>query len=218
MGLNHSPRIVANGLLLYNDAVNTQKPRVGATSLTLNGSMSDASNNYYTLDGTDDSISISSSVYNTPYTGKTIMVAAYMDSSFGGGFRGMIGTSSGTSQRNFNLYTFGSPGNFQYHYSTGDGIGNTGSFNGSALTTPANQWFVASISQTSTTVTYYHNAINVGSVAHGLSQYNSGTNEFLGRADNFWYGRIGFWMVYSRALSASEVQQNFNALRGRYGI
>jgi hypothetical protein len=31
-------------------------------------------------------------------------------------------------------------------------------------------------------------------------------------------GKISNVQIYNRALSASEVQQNFNALRGRYGI
>ena len=218
MSVSYNPSIVTDGLLLYNDASNTLRPRVGNSTLTLNGGMADAASGYYTFDGTDDGIAITNTVYNTTYTGKTIMVAAYMDPAFGGGYRGMIGTPAGTNTRNFNLYTFGSPGSFQYHFSTGDGSVTLGSFNGSNLTTPANQWFVAAISQTSTTVTYYHNAVNVGSVAHALSQYNSGTNEFLGRADNFWYGRIGFWMVYGKALTAAEISQNFNAVRGRYGI
>ena len=31
-------------------------------------------------------------------------------------------------------------------------------------------------------------------------------------------GRISVAMVYNRALTSSEVEQNFNATRGRYGI
>ncbi len=219
MALVHSPSIITDGLILYNDAANTLRPRVGSSTLTLNGGLADVANNYYTFDGTDDAIGITSSVYNVSYTGKTIIVAAYMDSSYGSGYRGMIGSGASGSQRNFNFYTFGSPGSFQYHFSTGNGTSNFGSFNGSNLTTPANQWFIAAVSQTSTTATYYHNAANVGSVAHTLTQYNSGAfTEYLGRADNFWYGRIGLWMVYSKALTAAEITQNFNAVRGRYDL
>jgi sialidase-1 len=35
---------------------------------------------------------------------------------------------------------------------------------------------------------------------------------------NFFNGSISTVAVYNRALSAAEIQQNFNALRGRYGI
>jgi hypothetical protein len=34
----------------------------------------------------------------------------------------------------------------------------------------------------------------------------------------FFNGRIAVAMIYDRALSAGEITQNFNALRGRYGL
>ena len=34
----------------------------------------------------------------------------------------------------------------------------------------------------------------------------------------FWNGNISQVSIYNRALTASEIQQNFNALRGRFGI
>jgi hypothetical protein len=43
----------------------------------------------------------------------------------------------------------------------------------------------------------------------------------LGRQTNggeYWKGEISTTNVYNRALSANEIQQNFNALRGRFGI
>ena len=35
---------------------------------------------------------------------------------------------------------------------------------------------------------------------------------------NYWAGSIATSQIYNRALSASEIQQNFNAMRGRFGI
>lgn len=70
--------------------------------------------------------------------------------------------------------------------------------------------------------------INGAQVAEqtGISYSSSGNDNFLffGQAnpgaDNkgYYSGEIGFVQVYDRALSASEVKQNFEALRGRYGI
>lgn len=40
----------------------------------------------------------------------------------------------------------------------------------------------------------------------------------MGFATRFYQGRIGAASVYNRNLSAAEVLQNFNALRGRYGL
>ena len=36
--------------------------------------------------------------------------------------------------------------------------------------------------------------------------------------DYYFDGKISNFRIYSKALTTSEIQQNFNALRGRYGI
>jgi hypothetical protein len=43
-------------------------------------------------------------------------------------------------------------------------------------------------------------------------------NDFLSGAVNYFNGYIGAWKIYNRALTSAEVTQNFNSLRGRYGI
>jgi hypothetical protein len=43
-------------------------------------------------------------------------------------------------------------------------------------------------------------------------------NETAGGTSPFWDGQIYYMLYYNRALSAQEIQQNFNALRGRYGL
>jgi hypothetical protein len=43
-------------------------------------------------------------------------------------------------------------------------------------------------------------------------------NDFLNGALNYFNGYIGAWKIYNRDLTSIEVTQNFNALRGRYGI
>jgi hypothetical protein len=42
--------------------------------------------------------------------------------------------------------------------------------------------------------------------------YESGTTAYT------WNGEIALFQIYNKALTASEIQQNFNALRGRFGI
>ena len=37
-------------------------------------------------------------------------------------------------------------------------------------------------------------------------------------ADEFWKGKIAVAQIYNRALSASEVLQNYNATKGRFGL
>ena len=40
----------------------------------------------------------------------------------------------------------------------------------------------------------------------------------MGRGNNFLGGSLGSAFVYDRALTASEITQNYNALKGRYGL
>ncbi len=223
MGIAYNPRIVTDNLLLYVDASNTIIPRIGNTSLTANGEVSGPSNGYYTFDGTDDAYAISNSVYNTTYTGKTVIVAARIGAVYGTPplFRGMIGTSSSTTLRNFNFYTYKDNTGFRFHFSTGNGVANSGTFS-NYLSLVENQWFIGAVSlNSSNSVTYYLNGNAVGTTSQTFSQFNSGTLEYIGRADlvgTYWVGNIAYSMVYGKALTAPEIQQNYNAFRGRFSI
>lgn len=56
----------------------------------------------------------------------------------------------------------------------------------------------------------------------GIGTYDSGTStpriSFTGAGQGSWNGLVGYFAIYNRTLSLAELQQNFNALRGRYGI
>lgn len=45
-----------------------------------------------------------------------------------------------------------------------------------------------------------------------------GVGGYLNGVTNYFNGYIGAWKIYNRALTLAEVTQNFNALRGRYGV
>jgi hypothetical protein len=70
-----------------------------------------------------------------------------------------------------------------------------------------------------TTLISYTNGIADGT-ATGFSFNISSLSATIGNASNtqFFRGRIPQVSIYNRALTATEVSQNFNALRGRYGI
>jgi hypothetical protein len=42
--------------------------------------------------------------------------------------------------------------------------------------------------------------------------------DYLDGVTNYFNGYIGAWKIYNRALTSTEVTQNYNALRGRYGL
>jgi len=68
--------------------------------------------------------------------------------------------------------------------------------------------------------TFYENGIFKASTDYtGIGTYSTTNTLYIGRGtDSFFSGKIYATQIYNRALSAAEVKQNFNALRGRYGI
>ena len=106
--------------------------------------------------------------------------------------------------------------------------GNTtvnGLFNRSAtgVTVVANTWYQAVFTISSGAYVVYLNGIqrDSGTSAQGYITTYGSVN--LGRgfvllSDRYFAGNESMLKIYNRALSATEVQQNFNALRGRYGI
>jgi hypothetical protein len=88
-----------------------------------------------------------------------------------------------------------------------------------------NAWYNLGITYNGTTATAYVNGVSVGST--NISWSSPGANTFMalmaisvtnmGTGANA-SGSLGQFMVYNRGLTVDEVQTNFNALRGRYGI
>ena len=74
------------------------------------------------------------------------------------------------------------------------------------------------VTKSSTTYNLYTNgslSLSGSGVDLSLTQYNLGR-----RGDNLFYvnGRIPQASIYNRALSATEILQNFNATRSRFGV
>ena len=61
-----------------------------------------------------------------------------------------------------------------------------------------------------------------GTLKNTISQTRTASFDriWLGRrsSDNYWNGTCYSFSMYNRVLSASEIQQNYNAMRGRFGI
>lgn len=92
----------------------------------------------------------------------------------------------------------------------------------------ANTWYHVAITRTSSVIFFYVNAqqqTTLGSGTSGFSFPSSSLAKIGGsgptinpNSSEYFYGNISAVKIYNRALSAAEVSQNFNALRGRYGI
>jgi hypothetical protein len=220
-----------NGALLYVDAGNTSSyPGSGTTWTGLSNNSSNATlvgsppftsagtSSYFTFNGLGSNYaSTTASKFNVTYTGKTVIVSARMTAVLAGAFRGLFGTNDGaSSRRNFNTYIYSpSTGVYQIHYSAG---GAGGFSNNLSITT--NQWFIISVTHTTGgLVSYYLNGQPVGTnTGITFTQYTSNAGEYVALCDNYWYGDIGVCAVYGQALSTDQIKQNYNALKGRYGL
>jgi hypothetical protein len=224
----HDSSFNSNGALLYLDPGQTASySGSGTTWNDLSGNANTATlvspsftnsgtASYFSFNGTGSQYaSTIAAKFNKTYTGKTVIVAARMaNSSFSTGtYRCLFGTNGGT--RNFNTYMYFDGSNFKLHYSA-NGVGGFSN----NLSIAYMQWLVIAVTHTTGgLVTYYVNGQAVGTnTGIAFAQYASNSGEYVGLGDNYWSGDIGVTAVYGRALSADEIQQNYNANRSTYGL
>lgn len=90
---------------------------------------------------------------------------------------------------------------------------------------PLNQYLHIVVRYSGGTITIWYNGVSqsLTGTATGYNITNSSYTElFLGRYQSSsgyrWNGKILGFRLYNRALPDSEIQQNFNAIKGRYGL
>ena len=87
--------------------------------------------------------------------------------------------------------------------------------------TPINTWVNFTFVLNSLTGSGYYNGrlmTTTPITSYAVNSVNTGIGTFNGTGGYAFSGSIGVSQIYNRALTPSEVSQNFNALRGRYGI
>lgn len=214
-----SPQFITSGLVLYLDAANTVSvPRsgTGCTDLSLNayagtlvGGTTVTSNNLGALsfDGVNDYV-------NLPYT----ILSGVGDFTVGA----WILANTATAITTCTIFGNYPAGNLQLAYSAnnlGLRLGNTSTF----VPTPGplyngNLNYLTAVRSGGTTTTFYINAV---AVSTGSSTVNIGSiNNFrvgLNTSDTEPFaGNIYNIHAYNRALTLSEIEQNYNAFRSRY--
>lgn len=228
MAIGYNPKIVTNGLALYLDAANRKSyPGSGTTWFDLSGNNRNAtkagsqsptypehnqifftftggvtSNNYSRFDVTNIPSFSSLSVFawyrtSNKTDSKTIIRMNNSDFELSVNQSVSLFIAAGTNWSDVNIQpTRNDATDGNWH-----NIGLT--FNGQTLTG-------------------YFDTIQVGTTTRANSTTTaSGTLRIGTRDDAFaqhFFGDISLVIIYNRVLTAQEIQQNFNALRGRYGI
>jgi hypothetical protein len=224
------PTIIKEDLVLHLDAANTKSYVSGSAtwydlsgnnnsgSLTNGPTFSSANNGSIVFDGVDDKVVVPHiSSYNL--TNLTVLVWIKPISPYTGAFRGII--SKEGADRDWNFYLYSSAGNGivnNYHFSTAraSSYTNTVLLPGGSLL--LNTYHQCGFSISEGVLKYYLDGsiINQGSI--NFSPANSSYPITIGAADNYTKGNIATTQVYNRALTATEIAQNFNATKGRFGL
>ena len=224
----YSNNIIYSGLQLYLDAASSSSyPGSGTTWYDLSGqnnhvTMQNSGSISYTASGGGYFTTGSTGYFNrATTTGIPTGTSAYTMSAWvqwptgtwpGGG--GMIGVGSSTSTNQTNQFrTTGTNGFVNYWY------GND--LTGTSSLSPASQWFNVVAQWDGTTRKIWVNGTQISSAgASGLNVTSSllqigATN--VGGGEKL-QGNIGQALIYNRALTTAEIQQNYNATRTRYGV
>ena len=223
MSLHHSPKIVTNGLVLCLDAANKKsysgsgtiwKDLAGSNNGTLINAptYSSANGGSIVFDGANDFVQCLESLTVTAAT----FVTWIRRNGSQGTYDGILFSRGTTNTTGMSFYAFN-----QLGYTWNDAY-DTYHWN-SGLTIPDLTWCMVAISVTSTAATAYlceSNRITsaTNTVSHSsslLDDIKIGVDEYENRC---FTGNIATAMIYNRALSANEISQNYNALKGRFNL
>jgi len=219
LALSHSPRIITDGLVLALDAGNTKSyPGSGSTWTDLSGNGNNGtlvngvgySNGALSFDGSNDYVSVSNSNSLNPLTNTLICWAKSNTATWNE--YGFLMSKRDVFVMHPNINSTG----VSYYYR----LNNTWVSQGITVNN-IQQWNMYACSWDGTTLSAYLNGnlINSGVKTGPLNTADTGALE-IGRDDGIgsrvFNGNISQVKMYNRSLTASEIQQNFNALRGRY--
>ena len=225
MGIQYNPRISTDGLVLALDAGNTKSyPGSGTTWTDLSGN---GNNGTLTNGPTYSSANFGSIVFDG--SNDKVVISSSSSFAFGTGNLTVTGWGYVTSHINYRILASTRPGNggFANAWHIGTDANGTillysNAFNlqSASNAVPVNQWFYWTFTRDTGIGKLFVNTIVVasGSVTNDYTLTQIGIGDFPITGAEPWSGNIPQVSVYNRALSAAEISQNFNALRGRYGI
>jgi hypothetical protein len=228
MAVQYNPGIVTNGLILCLDAANRNSyPGSGTVwfdlsfgknngTLTNGPSFVSSNNGSIIFDGTNDYIDLTNTTnLNITTNDFALEVWLYYQ-------RSSVPAAKVASRGSYLTtgwtYYAGKFGNFpdtitfQYGSTTWIGVGD--------FTVTENNWYHGCVTRLNGTITSYVNGLNTGSRtdSYNFTSTNPtriGANSVAGE---LFKGNVAVFRQYNIGLNNDQVIQNFNALRGRFGI
>jgi hypothetical protein len=231
MGISYNPRTITNGLVLCLDAANRKSyPGSGTTWTDLSGrgntgtlvngvGYSGSNLGSLSFDGVNDYTSISNS--SSLQFGETFTCNSWV-----------YPTSITLRRVIFSTRINNPSGSWQLEIGTGNGGNgriavagvNTWIYESNSNIISQNNWYnITYVKQNNATIggSIYLNGILITPIvttAYNITNNNDVKTIGFGQSlTQYFNGNIAQVSIYNRALTASEIQQNFNATRSRYG-
>jgi Tfp pilus assembly protein PilV len=226
--------IVTNGLVLNLDAANSASyPGTGTTWFDLSGNgnngtlmnspvYSATNGGYLSFDGIDDYVNSGNNSSLMPTTAVTF--AAWIKPSASSNYRTILSKGYDTTDGGYALRMTRDSEPiklFSQVYNSSNSIASSGLYNNIAI----NNWYYVVGTYDGTNVRLFINGVQsevtgslTGNIKTNTLPVKIGMISSASSTSEYYTGLISSVSIYNRALSASEITQNFNALRGRYGL
>ena len=217
-----SSNIVTDGLVFYVDAANPNSYISGNTTtndliLDNNGTLTNGvgfsteNNGAWDFDGTDDYISLSNTITNTIYTLDFWYKMGVNDGSYGY-FASSVNTGFAISEGGTVVGL--SYGEFYYYN------GSAATRLGSSIPSLTEWNNITSIIDTSSNIikVYGNGSLISNNSVSNLSTSVTNIGRYIAGNTHFLNGNLSPYKIYNRALSSTEILQNYNALKGRFGL
>jgi hypothetical protein len=223
MGIDIGPIEVVDGLLFQIDAANTRS--YSGTGITINGLVGGIGSTlvngvgfgstnlgYFIFDGTNDYI-LAPDISSLNLTSDLTAIVWFKIISLSGDWVRVIGKGDITNRTFGFWYYGGSPNYFLYQrYGTSSVSINI------STTLQLNTWYQGAVTSVGSTHRMYINGVEIGNVTASPPFVSSSSLLKMGYGEVHQYhnGYISHSLVYNKALSATEILQNYNATKGRY--
>lgn len=231
MSLGHGSSIVRSGLVLHLDAANRKSYSGSGTTWSdlsgsgnngtlVNGVTYNTSNNgYFIFDGVNDLYQIDNFPFS--FTSNSFTISFWFRLITTNTNVGIFRIASGSPFNTGGIGTAARIRTDRFEFTCADGIGSgirlQGPFNISL-----NSWYnyVFTFDRANLTASIFRNSVFELSQSYAGEISTATTYDLqIGRdGDGFSNTNVSNFTVYNRVLSTPEIQQNFNALRGRYGV
>jgi hypothetical protein len=225
---------VTTNLVLYYDPSNSSSyPGTGTTindlsGNGLNGSMSGITftTPYFSYNGTSSQIRVTDNTLLEPGSGDWTMEVWVNQSVLGNDV--VLGKFDNGGLSNDVSYSIRTTNTTYYsQLGSGSGTGSSLFVDSTSYVGTINTWYqivYVFTNVASNTFETFVNGVSIGSVSHSLSSILNSSNplyigSYNGGEFSQWFdGKIGITRLYNSALTSSQVLQNFNADKSKYGL